>query len=75
MVNYTAIQKSFLSTMQVNPYLPLHQEKTESAIDVQYEILEEFPLASSVVETLSVYNEKGYPKNHQKKGQFIDVYK
>jgi len=60
--------------MQVNPYLPLHQEETESAIAVQYEILE-FPLASSVVETLSVYNEKGYPKNHQKKGQFIDVYK
>ena len=75
MVNCTAIQKSFLSTMQVIPYHPLHQEEMELAIDVQYEILEEFPLVSRDVEPLSVYDKKGYPKYHQKKGQFIDAYK
>ena len=75
MANCSAIQKSFFPNMQVTPYPPLHQEETELIIDVQYEILEEFPLTPRDGETLSVYDEKGYPKYHQKKGQFIDVHK
>lgn len=75
MVNCSAIQKSLFSNMQVIPYPPLHQEEMDLVIDVHCEILEEFPLNPRDGETLSVYDEKGYPKHQQKKGQFIDVHK
>jgi len=61
--------------MQVISCHPLHQEEMELVIDVDYEILEEFSLTPRDVETLSVYDKKGYPKYPQKRGQFIDVYK
>jgi hypothetical protein len=75
MVNCSAIQKSYPSTMWVDLYRPPAREVIRSAIDVPCEIIEDPPLNPGDGETVLGYDLNGQLTYRQNNGRFIDVYK
>jgi hypothetical protein len=75
MVNCGAIQKNYISPMQVVLYHPPAREMIRPGMDVPCEIIEDPPLDPEEDETIFGYDLKGQLTHQQKNGRLIDVYK